>query len=170
MPLCRVFIFFPFVLTLCFTAPGLAQEPTAGEQNRLTGEVMAGDMAEPLGGATVALWHMPDSTLVTGVATDADGSFALRTSTAGSLTVRISHVGYERTEFSVELPDEGGIEDLGTMGFDVRRRLDSFSQRSSRNWNARQLQVTFTYNFGQEQQRRRRGQGGGDFGGEEAMY
>lgn len=58
---------------------------------------------------------------------------------------------------------------LGTMGFHIRRRADSFYQVTDRDWGARQLSVSLTYNFGRSGPARpdRGGRGGADgFGGE----
>jgi len=62
---------------------------------------------------------------------------------------------------------------LGTMGFHITRRADSFYQETDRDWGARQLSVSFTYNFGRagtdDRARDRRGGPGGDFGDEGQM-
>ena len=58
---------------------------------------------------------------------------------------------------------------LGTMGFHITRRDDSFYQVTDRDWGARQLSVSLTYNFGRSGTDRpdREGRGGaGDFGDE----
>lgn len=48
---------------------------------------------------------------------------------------------------------------FATMGFNVQREDERFYQESFRSFNSRELNLTFTYNFGnQDQQRRRRGQ------------
>ena len=56
---------------------------------------------------------------------------------------------------------------LGTMGFHITRRDDSFYQVTDRDWGARQLSVSLTYNFGRAEATRpdREGRGtAGDFG------
>jgi len=62
---------------------------------------------------------------------------------------------------------------LSTMGFHVTRRDDSFYQVTDRDWDARQLSVSLTYNFGRsgpDSRSRTRANDGGDFGGgEEGM-
>jgi len=60
---------------------------------------------------------------------------------------------------------------LNMAGFRMRREDDRFYQESFRSWNAREIGVSLTYNFGNQQERRRRDQGefeGGDDGGEMA--
>jgi hypothetical protein len=60
---------------------------------------------------------------------------------------------------------------LGTMGFHIRRRDDSFYQVTTRDWGARQLSVSLTYNFGRsgpdrpDREGRRGAVGFGDEGG-----
>ena len=44
--------------------------------------------------ATVQLFSMPDSTLVSGVVTNKDGSFCLRLSKPGAYFVAASYIGY----------------------------------------------------------------------------
>jgi len=60
---------------------------------------------------------------------------------------------------------------LGTMGFHITRRDDSFYQVTDRDWGARRLSLSFTYNFGRSDSgpRSRTRQGGEDFGGEGEM-
>lgn len=57
---------------------------------------------------------------------------------------------------------------LGTMGFHVTRRDDSFYQVTDRDWGAHQLSASLTYNFGRSETTRpdREGRRGnaGDFG------
>ena len=62
---------------------------------------------------------------------------------------------------------------FGTMGFHLQRTTDRFAQEVDRTFNAQQVGLTFTYNFGQSNRnnRRNRGEGqsdenvGGDVGG-----
>ena len=62
---------------------------------------------------------------------------------------------------------------LSTMGFHVTRRDNSFYQVTDRDWGARQLSVSLTYNFGRsgpDSRSRTRADDGQDFGGgEEGM-
>ena len=60
---------------------------------------------------------------------------------------------------------------LGTMGFHVTRRDDSFYQVTDRDWGARQVSVSLTYNFGRSgpESRSRDRQGGDGFGADGEM-
>ncbi len=62
---------------------------------------------------------------------------------------------------------------LNMAGFRMQREDDRFYQESFRSWNAREVSLSFTYNFGNQQEERRRrgegvpdGDGGGGGGGE----
>lgn len=55
---------------------------------------------------------------------------------------------------------------FNTMGFQVEREDERFFQMSDRNWNAQQIGLSFTYNFGQQDRKRRRNFDG-DRGGED---
>lgn len=62
---------------------------------------------------------------------------------------------------------------LNMAGFRMQREDDRFYQESFRSWNAREVSLSFTYNFGNQQERDRRRQGpdgdGGDGGDMEVM-
>ena len=60
----------------------------------LRGIVSDSDTGKAIEYATVQLLAMPDSTLVSGVVTDKDGSFSLHLSRSGSYCVVASFIGY----------------------------------------------------------------------------
>lgn len=65
-------------------------------QNAVTLRGVVSDLSTGIGieYATVQLLSMPDSTLVSGVVTQKDGSFSLPFSKAGSYCVVASYIGY----------------------------------------------------------------------------
>lgn len=82
------------------------------------------------------------------------GSFSMM-----NMGVRQQLLG-DRASLSLQVRDP-----FDTMGFNMMRETDRFYQESVRSFNARQVNLTFTYNFGKQDQdrnRRRGDQGGGE--------
>lgn len=73
-------------------------------QQTLTGRVVDAQN-QPIEFANVALYALPDSSLVTGTITDAHGAFALEGGTAKQTFLKVSFVGYETQ--TVEAPRSG---------------------------------------------------------------
>lgn len=112
-------------LAVLLLAPGLvfAQEGT------ITGTVTDGDTGEELPGANV---EIPE--LGIGVASRVDGSYTLEGVEAGERTVRVSFVGYQQAEETVEVeagetvtldvelsPDLASLEEVVVVGYGAQR-------------------------------------------------
>lgn len=74
----------------------------------IKGQIADKISSEPLGFATIALKRISDSTLLTGVASDAEGKFTLEADEKGIYELQISSVGYEGTTKIIDL--NGDIE------------------------------------------------------------
>ncbi len=83
----------------------------------ISGRVIDDETGEPLSGATVGVHLMSDSTLVTGAAVTAEGSFQLGGLPADLYYVRVSFVGYASRYVDDIRIDEGSRDvDLGRIG------------------------------------------------------
>jgi hypothetical protein len=72
-------------------------------QNRsITGRVIDGASGETMSAVNVVLFT-PDSTLIAGVTTDADGIFSLKTDYSGDCFVAVTSMGYARQRFDLNL-------------------------------------------------------------------
>ena len=71
--------------------------------------------AEPLYPANVQVLTLPDSTYVTGAATEENGSFQVTGLGAGSYVVRFSFIGYVTSEKSINLKSNSRTMDLGKV-------------------------------------------------------
>ncbi len=67
---------------------------------QLTGQVMDASTNQPLEAATIAVWRLADSTLVTGTVTDAAGRFTIEGLRPGRYYVTVSFIGYQRQMLS----------------------------------------------------------------------
>ena len=66
----------------------------------ITGKVIDNDSGEALEFATVSLFNLPDSTLVTGVITDSNGAFTLQVS-EGKYFISVQFVGYKTKTINI---------------------------------------------------------------------
>jgi outer membrane receptor protein involved in Fe transport len=73
------------------SSPDRSAPRTIGEIN---GMILGADTDEPLPTATVAVWSLPDSSLVTGTAAGLDGRFAIARLPSGRYYLQVSFVGY----------------------------------------------------------------------------
>lgn len=88
-----------FGLTLLLL-PGLVW----AQQGAITGAVTEGETGDPLPGATV---QIPD--LGTGAATGSNGQYRITGVPAGEQTIRVSFVGFQATERTVNVPEGGTV-------------------------------------------------------------
>ncbi len=103
--------FLTFALLLFSLAPLLASNAFTGS---VTGKVNSGDT--PLEYATVALYKLPDSSLVTGSITDEKGGFLLEKVPAGEFYVKVEFVGsLPFTSKKFNLGGKVKTMDLGTI-------------------------------------------------------
>ncbi len=61
---------------------------------QIEGQVLEGETGQPIGTATVAVWSLPDSSLVTGAVTDDEGRFLIDRLRPGRYYVVITFVGF----------------------------------------------------------------------------
>ncbi len=80
--------------------PGLAW----AQQGTVTGTVTEAETGEPLPGATVQIIEEG-----TGAASDSDGQYRIAGVPAGEQTIRVSFVGYQQQERTVNVPDGGTV-------------------------------------------------------------
>lgn len=88
---------FALVALLAWTTSALSQRSKTGGETvgvDLSGSVVDGESRNALTSATISLWSLPDSTLVTGAIAGRDGAFGLRGIRSGRYYLRISFIGY----------------------------------------------------------------------------
>ena len=110
------------------THPALAQnQGRPGGQaldGRLSGTVLDADTSEPIASATVAVWAVRDSSLVTGAITKDDGTFEVEGLRGGQFYVKLSFIGYvTETVSDVALRPGAGEVDLGTIRLAADARM-----------------------------------------------
>ena len=117
MSIRRVFLLAMVLMALPGVA--LAQQAPAGRQTGpgvVSGTVVAEDGGAPLGGATVAVRRMADSTLIGGRITDREGRFRVDNLATGAYLVEIRSIGRApRVQRDVALSGESPARDLGTI-------------------------------------------------------
>ena len=80
----------------------------------IIGKILDKDTGEPLEYATVSLFHLPDSTLVTGVITEANGGFTLQAS-EGSYYIAVQFMGYKTRKMNITVKKGSGDMNLGKI-------------------------------------------------------
>lgn len=61
----------------------------------VSGIIMEKESSEPIASATVRILSLPDSTMVTGAATNVDGSFTIKDVKKGKYVTKITYIGYQ---------------------------------------------------------------------------
>jgi hypothetical protein len=84
---CLIFLLTPFWLLICL--------PVAAQRASIDGQVRDGSSDEALEYTNVLLYRAPDSTLVDGVVTDAEGLFRFAEVAVGTYYLLVQFVGYE---------------------------------------------------------------------------
>jgi outer membrane cobalamin receptor len=96
-------------------SPVFAQNQSA-PRGVVRGTVTDAETGDPLIGASVALWRMPDSTVVTGGPVEEKGAFHIEGVPAGTHEARVSFVGYEtKTVSDVTIDGQNREVDLGEI-------------------------------------------------------
>ncbi len=124
------FLLILFLLLLVIGIPVLIAQDTAvqGEWS-VEGRITDAQTSEPLQGANIALFALPDTLLVRGASTDAAGMYGLRRVPDGSYLMQVSYVGYFtqidslfrregetlRRDFALRL-NEGELEEIRITG------------------------------------------------------
>lgn len=99
-----------FSLVLLLSTLSLSAQTT-----HLRGQVVGGKDQRPLEMATVRLLQLPDSTFVTGAATDSLGLFSFTTTATGRLALSVSYVGSPTFKKEITLPAAKDSLDLGRI-------------------------------------------------------
>ncbi|MEX1055976.1 MAG: outer membrane beta-barrel protein, partial [Rhodothermales bacterium] len=85
-------------------------------QTAIIGRVVEDDSDEPIAGATIGVWNLPDSTLATGAVSTEDGRFIIEGIRPGRYFARISFVGFESKVVSdIAVGPQSPRADLGTI-------------------------------------------------------
>lgn len=87
----------------------------SAQTTHLRGQVVGGRDQRPLEMATVRLLQLPDSTFVTGAATDSLGLFSFTTTATGRLALSVSYVGSPTFKKTITLPAPKDSLDLGRI-------------------------------------------------------
>jgi hypothetical protein len=90
-------LIFPLFLN---TRPIAAQEKS---NFSITGRVLDQERKQPIEFASIAIYKIPDTSLVTGIITNARGEFSLKNLPSGKYTIKSSFVGYQTNAFNVEI-------------------------------------------------------------------
>ena len=98
-----------FAILLSFST--LANPP---KTSNIKGKVFDKDSGTPLEYATVSLFHLPDSTFVSGVITEANGSFTILAS-QGKYYIAVQFMGYLTKELNVNVKNDSEDINLGKI-------------------------------------------------------
>lgn len=103
-----------FIVSFIVTVfPAQSQDiptPSQRMQGEIRGIVVDDATKQPLPSATVAIWNVADSSLVTGAVTLQDGTFSIGGLRPGTYYARISYVGYETITVSDVHLAEGSMQ------------------------------------------------------------
>ena len=107
------------VLLWAVALSAIAQSRSQGRsQSRyvtVTGRLMEADTKGPAMEATVQLLALPDSTYVTGVASDGQGNFRLSRVKAGKYLLKVSYIGFKTLYKSLQLSASKPALNVGTL-------------------------------------------------------
>ncbi|MDR2384791.1 MAG: TonB-dependent receptor [Tannerella sp.] len=92
------------ILTLCILSCLFAGLQAQNDWT-VTGRVLDDNSGEAMAAVNVLL-YAPDSTLITGVSTDGDGIFSLRTKRAGDCYISVTFTGYSPQRFDLSLTEK----------------------------------------------------------------
>ncbi len=93
--------------------------PLGAAPGRITGRVIDAQQQAPLEYATVLLYRLPDSTQVTGAATDARGRFELAGLKPGRYFLTVDFIGYKKHTFGpVTISPNQPTVDVGTLALE----------------------------------------------------
>ena len=109
-------------LTLLLWAVALSVVAQSRSQNQrsnrgvaVTGKLVEADTKGPAMEATVQLLALPDSTYVTGVASDGQGNFRLPRVKAGKYLLKVSYIGFKTLYKSLQLNTSRPAMNIGTL-------------------------------------------------------
>lgn len=99
------------IVSLLFISGLSAQISTGG---KITGKIIDGETRQPIPKATIRVLHGQDSTLITGVSSNTDGTFSISVN-HGSYITHISFVGYKDDLRSVSITSDNPVVSLDTI-------------------------------------------------------
>lgn len=103
------------LITLTITISAFAQPAY-----KIEGRLMSNNENKPVEFASIALHHLPDSSLVTGVVTDTTGKFAIHNLKEGNYFIKISCIGYKATlKNGIAINASQPAFNLGTIQMDT---------------------------------------------------
>jgi len=105
----RVIILF---ISIFLIPPMIARPVLSGQ---VKGRVIDGINATTIENATIAVYSQPDSSIITGAATDLNGEFIISDLLAGVYTLTATFVGYMAKSFSFSLSDDDPVFDVGDI-------------------------------------------------------
>ena len=106
------------VLLLGTVAVSAVAQSSVRSKNRtttVTGRLMEADTKGPAMEATVQLLALPDSTYVTGVASDGQGNFRLSRVKAGKYLLKVSYIGFKTLYKPLQISVSKPTQNIGTL-------------------------------------------------------
>ncbi|MBT4602856.1 MAG: TonB-dependent receptor [Bacteroidetes Order II. Incertae sedis bacterium] len=109
------------LIATVFISTELASAQSAGGPNvlnmgQVSGTILEAGSGDALFSATVAVWSLPDSVLVTGATTDMKGSFEIDRLDPGQYIIKVSFVGFQTwTTQSFTISESNRVINLGTV-------------------------------------------------------
>ncbi len=91
----------------------------SAQQFQLKGRIIDKSTNESIVGANVGMYRLPDSVLVTGAQTDAQGNFVIPNVPMGMYRIQISFIGYASLRFPIRMNED---KDIGTRGIESTMR------------------------------------------------
>ncbi|MEM9548376.1 MAG: TonB-dependent receptor [Bacteroidota bacterium] len=113
--------FFAFIVCLLSMSVGLSQGPadmsaTPPGDKKIKGKVVDGSSGQPMEFATVSIYSVQDSTLISGGITEIDGNFEFKVKVKGALYAVVEFIGYETiTVNDIEFAKGVSLYDLGSV-------------------------------------------------------
>ena len=101
-----------FAVTLLIASTGFSQSGRSMKNSEVRGSVIDSTSLVPIEYATIALYHLQDSSLVTGGVTDREGTFFIKSVPFGAYLFKVTYLGYNPFT-KTNLIIEGKISDLG---------------------------------------------------------
>ena len=122
-------------LALSLPIDTLAQRPggrSGGRDGRpavkgmVSGTIIDSESKAPIPGATIALWRVRDSTLVTGGVSNADGLFSIEGLPPGAYYAKISSLGYQDQQLDqIAVRPDATTVDVGTIQLQLDESIES---------------------------------------------
>ena len=110
------------LIVLLFTAfvtsgnYAVAQNQNKNVKGKISGVVVDKSSGSPMENATIQLFRMKDSSLVTGGASDATGNFVIENVPGGRYNVLVSYIGYNNINLkNIAITSKSPTIDLGTI-------------------------------------------------------